>query len=219
MSRVAFVTALGERIASEVRPHPVRVAIDGRSAAGKTILADELVAPVERLGRPVIRASIDGFHRPAAQRRRRGPLSPEGYYLDTIDYPAVRAALLDPLGPGGSRRYRTRVWDLAGDAPYDEPERVAPEDGVLLVDGVFLLRPELDGAWDLRVFVDVDPEHSLARGLARDARRFGSPADAAERYRLRYVPGEDLYLAADRPKERADLVVDNRRPEAPRLLG
>jgi uridine kinase len=217
--RAAFVEDLGRRIAAEVRRHPLRVALDGRSAAGKTTLADELVRPIEALGRPVIRASIDGFHRPAAERRLRGPLSPEGYYLDTIDYAAVRAALLDPLGPGGPRRYRARVHDLAADAAYDEPERIAPDDAVLLVDGVFLLRPQIDDAWDLRVFVDVDAEHTLARGPARDAARFGSARAAEERYRLRYVPGEDLYLATDRPRERADIVVDNRRPEAPRLLG
>ena len=45
------------------RPHPVRVAIDGPDAAGKTILADELVPLIERSGRPVVRASIDRFHR------------------------------------------------------------------------------------------------------------------------------------------------------------
>jgi hypothetical protein len=40
----------------------VRVAIDGVDGVGKTTLADELVAPLQLLGRDVIRASIDGFH-------------------------------------------------------------------------------------------------------------------------------------------------------------
>ena len=79
------------------RGHPVRVAIDGPDAAGKTILADELAPQIERSGRPVIRASIDGFHRPRAERLARGPESPEGYLHDSFDYPALRADLLDPL--------------------------------------------------------------------------------------------------------------------------
>jgi uridine kinase len=215
--RSAVIDELARRIAAEVRPHPLRVALDGRSAAGKTTLADELAGPIKRLGRPVIRASVDGFLRPAAERRRRGSLSPEGYYLDTVDYPAVHAALLDPLGPGGSRRYRARFFDLASERPFAEPERIAPEDAVLLVDGVFLLRPELDHAWDYRVFVEVDEEHTLARGAARDAARFGSVRAAEERYRRRYLPGERLYVGAVGPQERAEAVLDNRDPASPRL--
>ena len=49
-----------KRIASVSLPHPTRVAINGVDAAGKTTLADALVAPLEELGRPVIRASVDG---------------------------------------------------------------------------------------------------------------------------------------------------------------
>ena len=40
-------------------PHPVRAGIDGIDGAGKTTIADELVAPIERHGRSVIRASVD----------------------------------------------------------------------------------------------------------------------------------------------------------------
>lgn len=48
--------------------HPLRVAIDGIDAAGKTTLADELVQPVEKRGRRVIRASLDGFQHPRVER-------------------------------------------------------------------------------------------------------------------------------------------------------
>ena len=45
-----------------------RAAIDGIDAAGKTRLADELAPLIETLGRPVVRCSIDGFHRSRAER-------------------------------------------------------------------------------------------------------------------------------------------------------
>ena len=56
------------------RPHssPLRVAIDGIDAAGKTTLADKLAPLIEAQGRPVIRASIDGFHRLRSLRYRPG---------------------------------------------------------------------------------------------------------------------------------------------------
>ncbi len=62
MNRRDTVEAVARLIVAVTRPHPVRVAIDGIDAAGKTMLADELAAAIRDCGRPVIRASIDGFH-------------------------------------------------------------------------------------------------------------------------------------------------------------
>jgi pantothenate kinase-related protein Tda10 len=79
MTRPDVVAELASRIGRVTRPHPIRVVIDGVDAAGKTTLADELVAPLTRTGRFVIRASIDGFHHLADVRYRRGRLSLERY--------------------------------------------------------------------------------------------------------------------------------------------
>lgn len=125
------------------RPHPVRVGVDGPDAAGKTTLAHELAEHLRASGRPVVRAGVDGFHRPRADRYRRGRDSAIGCYEDTYDNGALRRVLLEPLGPGGDRRYRTEVFDHTTDTPVSATVRLAPTDAVLLVDGVFLQRPEL----------------------------------------------------------------------------
>ena len=213
-----MLAPLADAILAVRRPHPVRVALDGVDAAGKTTLADELARGVGGRGRPVIRASVDDFLRPRAERYRRGPDSPEGYYEDTFDYPALRAALLTPLGPDGDRRYRTAAFDLATDTPLDAPPREAPTDAVALVDGVFLQRPELAGCWDLRVFVDVDLEEAMRRAEQRDRARFGSAAAVRERYARRYTPAQRRYLQTQRPRERADVIVENTDPARPRLV-
>jgi uridine kinase len=59
---------------------------------------------LDRLGVPVIRASVDGFHHPREIRYRLGRDSPEGFYRDSYDLDALQRELLDPLSPGGSRR-------------------------------------------------------------------------------------------------------------------
>jgi uridine kinase len=217
-ARSALLERLAGMIAAVRRPHPVRVAIDGPDAAGKTTLADELAEPLAARGWPVIRASVDGFHRPRAERYRRGERSPQGYWLDSFDHQAIRANLLDPLGPGGGRRYRTRVFDVRADRPRAAPVRLAPEDATLLFDGVFLLRPELDRAWDFRVFLDVPFAETLRRAVRRDLALFGSADAVRERYQQRYIPGQRLYDAAVRPRQVADVVVDNRDPASPRLV-
>lgn len=168
--------------------------------------------------RTVIRASIDGFHRPRFDRYRRGRDSPEGYYRDSFDYDALKNVLLDPLCPGGSRRYRTAVFDVCADSAFEASEQVAPNDAVLLFDGVFLLRAELAPFCDFSIFVAITSEEALRRGVARDAQLFGSTDAARERYARRYAGGQALYLEAVRPREKADVVVENTNPDQPELL-
>jgi uridine kinase len=187
------------------------VAVDGCSAAGKTTLADEVAQQLRgRTTRAVIRVGIDRFMRPV-QRRTAYPLdTPDSYYLDSWERAAIRDELLVPLGPGGSRRYRTAVVDPA--------VHVAPDDAILLADGVFLQRPELDPYWDLRVYVDVDFDTVLRRGIARDQSWMGTAEETAHRYRTKYLPAEMRYVEEVRPRERARIVVDNRDFAVPRIV-
>jgi uridine kinase len=215
--RDAVLTRLADMIAAIRLPHVVRVAIDGVDAAGKTTLADALHSLLEARGRPVLRATIDGFHRPRAERYRRGPTSPDGYYRDSFDYDALRRELLQPLGPGGSGRYRSRVFDLHADEAVGDPPASAPEGAVLLLDGVFLLRPELNDLWDFRVVVEVHADEALRRALVRDEDLFGSPDEALRRYRNRYVPGQRLYLDEVDPVSLADVVIENTDVSSPAL--
>jgi uridine kinase len=183
--RAALLERLAAAIA-EVEPQP-RVAVDGIDAAGKTTLADELAGMLERRGRLVARISEDDFLRPREERYARGELSPEGYYLDSFDHGALRAAVL-----------------------------AATADALVVVDGVFLQRPELADCWDLVVFVSVQPEEALRRALERDRALFGKATE--ERYRRRYLPGQELYEHAVHPRERADFVLENEDPQRPRLV-
>lgn len=218
--RRSVLEHLADAVAAVRRAHPARVAVDGIDAAGKSTLADDLAGLVAARGFPVVRASIDDFHRPRLERYRLGRESPEGYYRDSFDLAALRRVLLDPLGPGGDRRYRVAVFDESSDLPVEAPEHHADPDAVLLFDGVFLLRPELEDCWDLVVFVECAPETALARAVERDLPRTGgSPEAVIGRYRSRYLPGQDLYLAECRPRERADFLVINDDPDHPVVAG
>ena len=111
MNRLELIRDLVTRITGIATSHPLRVAIDGVDGAGKTSLAEELRDALTSGGRPVVRASIDGFHNPRSVRYARGRRSPEGYYRDSFDHTALVANLLEPLGPHGSRVYRRAVFD------------------------------------------------------------------------------------------------------------
>ncbi len=215
--RQRLLDQLAHAIAAASRPHPLRVALDGVDAAGKTSLADDLVGPLRTRGCPVIRASLDSFHRPRAIRHRRGALSPEGYYYDSFDYPALKSLLLEPLGPGGSLRYQAALYDGRAEVALSAPVLTAEPHSILLLDGVFLFRPELEGCWDVRIWVEVAFEVALSRAVQRDAALFGGESAVRERYERRYIPGQRLYLEQCRPREQADLIVDNNDPLHPAL--
>jgi len=109
--------------------------------------------------------------------------------VDTFDLPPLRAAL------GG----------IASDA-------------VAIVDGIFLLRPQLANLWSLTIFLVADRQVALERAIARDAAWLGGVAAARTRYATRYFPGETLYLEEADPESLADVVVDNTDPDRPRLV-
>lgn len=84
---------------------------------------------------------------------------------------------------------------------------------MLVLDGLFLHRPELIGEWDLSVLVTAPFDVTFARMAVRD----GCPADPQHPDNQRYVGGQRLYFAEVGPEARADVVVDNTDPATPLL--
>ena len=187
---------------------PVLVAVDGPDGAGKTTFADALVAAAP--GRTVVRASLDDFHLPRAQRHAAGRTG-ETVWERSFDYGAVRRELLDPWRRGPGAAYRRRWHDVETDAHLDETPATVPDQGVLVVDGVFAQRPELAQLWDLVVYVDAPKAVRLTRMAVRD----GVPDHPDHPDQRRYLDAQQIYLERCCPEERADIVIDNKVPQAP----
>lgn len=195
--------------------HPqrrVRVALDGLDGAGKTVLAAALVAALTPL-REAVGAGLDGFHRRAAQRYARGRHDPVGFYRDSYDLEALRRLLLDPFSHDGDGVFRRAVHDVDTDAAVSTHREQAGPSAVLVVDGIFLQRPELDGCWGLVVWVDAPFEVTYRRMAERD----GCHPDPEHPSNRRYRWGQQLYLDECDPAARADVVVDNGDPRRPPL--
>ena len=192
----------------------VRVGVDGVDGSGKTVFAGELADALQVMGRRVVQISVDDFHNVSAVRYRRGRSSPAGFWLDSFNYERLRADVLEPLGPGGSRRYRSAAHDLARDLVLSPAYKVAAAGSVLVVDGLFLHREELVGAWDLSVFLDVPFEVTARRMAARD----GAAPDPRHASMRRYVEAQQHYFRACSPHRRASVVIDNSVLDAPRLI-
>lgn len=215
MNRANLIDYLVKRISSLERPHPIRVAIDGIDAAGKSTLAGEMGESLSMINRPVIRSTVDGFHNPRSIRYRRGSLSSQGYFHDSFDYESVASKLLEPLSINGNRHYQTAVFDYRTDRPVDSAVSVAPDDAILLFDGIFLQRPDLARFWDFKIFVEVTFETALERAISRYLSKNGQEpppngiSELRRQYRLRYFPAQEEYLDCCHPNETADVAIDN----------
>lgn len=201
---------------------PLLVAVDGASGSGKSTLADEVGESLARSGVSVIRSTVDSFHRPRTERLARGRWSPAGYYLDSHQLDALTTLLLDPARRGAP--IVTEVFDEPSDQPLPQVRRDLTGDEVLLVDGIFTLRPELRDYWDVSIFVTADGRVAdrQAAWLAADLPADPTECQAALAARLpvvlRYAGGWQWYVDTESPSERADLVIDNDDLSAPRRL-
>ncbi|MEA3328042.1 MAG: hypothetical protein U9R53_12190 [Chloroflexota bacterium] len=218
VKRNTMINRLSTAIQQITCSHPLRVAVDGVDAAGKTFLAEELVQNLNKSHRQIIRASVDDFHNPKSIRWEKGSLSPEGFYFDSYNYKSLIEKLLEPLGPDGNRRYQTSAFDLHRDRSMKSPLRTASEDEILIMDGIFLLRPELFPYWDLTIYLATDFKNSMFRGVVRDTKLIGSAEEATRRYHERYIPGQQLYHREVKPLDKADILIDNNDLKSPQFL-
>lgn len=210
---MSLADALAELIDARSIGGRLLVAVDGPDAAGKTTLAHAIT---ERLARPSLCVSIDGWHNPRRHRLGRGAESAEGYFLDSFDVDGLVAGCLAPF-ESGSRRIRTAGFDHVADTAVEMWQEVAT-DAVLIVEGVFLLRPELRQWWDLSIYLHVDEAVTLDRAVVRDLSQFGSEEEVRRRYSRRYLPGQAIYREVAAPLDAADVLVDNTDPAQPRVL-
>jgi uridine kinase len=206
-------TTLLRGLRDEVRQHNrggrILIAVDGIDGAGKTVFGDALADVFAEDGSAVFRASIDDFHRPRIERYARGRTSPEGFYRDSYDYATFRRVLIDPFREGtqtaGTTGFQLAAFDVARDTPVESAWTTAPRDAVLIVDGIFLHRPELRGLWNWSVWLDAPIDVAAQRLALRDGTDPNPSAPSNKRYR----DGQELYLKEAEPRTAASAIVDN----------
>lgn len=200
------------------RTRAMRVAVDGRSAAGKSTTAGELAELLSARGTPVVAASIDHFHRPGHKFRSiNGGWTPETYFEYGFDYALFHRLVLEPVAEGGTRIVQARHWNSFLDEPFPVEHVEVPENGILLVEGVFLAREEFRTSFDYRIWVSISIDTMIQRGRERDAAMVGSADEAERRYRQLTKPLHLLYEERCKPKEQADAVLEHETPSAPTL--
>ncbi len=226
-ARTAVISHAADHIIAQRQPEiPLLVAIDGIDGSGKSTFADELATNLA--ARPgdhhIVRATIDSFHNPRAERYRRGKGSGAGFYFDSHNLKELRARLLDPFRTGLGAEYTTACFDEPSDQAVDPESKTLAGNEVLLFDGIFACRPELEGYWDYVIHLDGRARVNLGRLGVVMADAPQQPEALVDHVLTwvqrmdRYTSGMAIYLDSDRPTERADLVIDNNDLANPRVV-
>ena len=205
------IQAIAAAILAIERPHPVRVLVDGRSAAGKTTFASELARRLSAGGRQVVVAEFDAFH-PAGYRASGGSstYTPARYLEEGFDFAAFDRAVMAPAAPGGDGRLTLSLEDPSQRADLRP-------DGILVVDGCFLAKPALRAAWDFVMWLDVSFETMVERASRRDVAWVHHEAKVRRHYQTFWRDTHSLYESLG-PRETADAIVDNEDALRPRLI-
>ena len=173
------------------RPGRRLLAIDGLPVSGKSTLADRLEA---ELGATIV--YLDDFVRPEAEWRGKvGPAFPFPY----IRYDEFSQAVMT-LVQRQTARYRRYDW--AAGRLADAVTEIGA-DGLVVIEGVSTLNPDLAPLYDLRLWVESDAATTLDASLARGV------GDWEREWRDLFMPSVALYLASD-PRPRADHIVAGR---------
>lgn len=151
-------------------------------------------------------------------RYAQGKESARGYYEDAHDYIAFKERLLKPLGPNGNLQYEAISHNLITDMPVHNTPLVAPPNMVLIVDGTFLLKKEIEYLFDYKIFVDTDFEIARKHGAERETEAFGSYEEAEKMFINRYHAACKMYIDEHNPKECADVVFRNSDLENPEVI-
>ena len=184
-TRRALLDDLSDELTTQHRGPRVMVAIDGVDGAVTAPFADAWAEVLRERGVFVVRASVDDFPRPSAERQIRAAEPADSSSRDAFDVDAVRTQLIVPFRSGEST-VATGLDDRAEASAHRIVD--VPELAVLLVDGVFLHSPELVQVWHRSVWLEVAGDLAAARVPA---------GEAQARYRREVAPQRAATIVID----------------------
>jgi uridine kinase len=173
-----------------VTQRPYLIGIDGRSGAGKSVLADRLRDHLPDL----VIIHKDDFYRVMPESAR-AALNAEQGYRQYVDWNRLERQVLCPLSGGEHARYERYDWvrkELA------ETIEVSPLQ-IVVVEGVGSTRPELRDYYHFRIWVETSDATRVTRQLSRTW-------DSLDWIR-RWAAAEEFYVNNFRPQLTAHAVV------------
>ena len=173
---------------SEKMNRPALLAIDGRCGSGKSTLAAQLANDWS--------ASLfhmDDFFLQPYQRTPERRIEPGG----NVDRERFLDEVLSPLRAGEDVIYRRfNCKSLSFD-----PDLIIEPQPIAIIEGSYACHPDLRDLYDLRIFLDIDPQTQQSRIEKR------SGPDGLGRFKSTWIPMEETYFFECRVPECCDYIL------------
>jgi len=209
--RVAARVQAARRVVSGRRS--VLVAVSGIDGCGKGYLTERFVEALRVDGTRTAVIHVDGWlNLPQARFSATNPA--EHFYRHAVRFNEMFERLVLPLR---ERRSVTLNADTTEERAVSYRAHLYDfrDVDVILLEGIFLLRPELMPYYDVAIWIRCGFETALERAVKR-AQEGLSPRDTVDAYRRIYFPAQEIHFRRDDPTAAATLIVDND-PRIPRV--
>ncbi|MCM3666374.1 hypothetical protein M3204_18300 [Mesobacillus subterraneus] len=195
---------------------PLVVGITGIDTSGKSKLIKELADQLRRMDQDVQTIHVDNFHNPKSQRYNENLSEPDQYFQLSIDFNFLKQSLLEPIKQLGKIEIGIDHLDLESDTvSVHKHYRITPNT-IILIEGVFLYRPETRPFIDFFIFLKINEETALQRAWIRDVPSQGE--EVIGKYHTKYFPAQRRYLEEYRPDLVSDIVIDNSNLDNPQIV-
>lgn len=184
------------------------VGLSGIDGSGKGYVAGQIEAHLAQYGLAAAIVNVDGWLN-LPERRFSNEAPAENFYENAIRFDEFFSQLVLPLR---DRRSIHLVADLTEERAASFRKHIYDfkDVGVVVVEGIFLFKPQYREFFDLAIWLDCSFPTALARAIGR-AQEGLSVAKTIAAYEAIYFPAQRIHLAQDRPREGADLILENDR--------
>jgi uridine kinase len=195
-----------ERRAKIPNTRSLLVGVSGIDGCGKGYIATQLQAHLALHGVIPVILNVDGWLNLPDKRFDQNALA-VNFYENAIRLDQFFSQLVIPLAQRRSIHLDADfVEETASD--YCKHTYDYKDVSVVLVEGIFLFKPQYRKYFDLAIWVDCSFPTALARAIDR-AQEGLSRANTIAAYDTIYFPAQRIHLAQDKPRENADLIFEN----------
>ena len=200
----ALVSAI--HCAKQAQPtHVLLVGISGIDGSGKSFIAQKLAAELESSGLPAALIGLDPW-RTAPEIRFQNVNSGEHFYRHAYRFDELYSQLIDPLKRDGDISLAANILERDGSSSTLHYKFEAVQ--VVLLEGIFLFKREMQTRFDLRVWIDCSFKTALKRALKRNQEGV-SIEQLTHDYNKVYRPAQEFHLHRDNPVNTAHIRIEN----------
>ena len=152
-----MITRLSTLILQSRPPEgPMVVGITGVDASGKSVMTTLLAEELVRSGISVQVVRLDDFHLMRNERHVEGLSEPVQFYEHIFDFERLRNEILKPIRDEGNLETTLICLDVLENTWTVERQYLVNDGTVVLLEGVFLFRPDIAHFLDLIIYLHVD---------------------------------------------------------------